>query len=302
MTRPSAPTLSAFVALVALLAAACSPSAASPIEDPKQILASSIDAAAGAKSVHVAVTVEGRIPTSILGSGLSGLGLGSAAPSSAPDASGSTSGATIDVTGTTIEGDVDIANSRAALTFTVPALFGLEGQAIVVDGDAYVKATILGTKFVKIPLGSGSGSAASPSPTSSPSSMADDLKARLDTLQPAPVKLADEPCGGTDCYHVQLTGDASGALASAAPGMSGAATVDVWVRKNDLKPAQIKVTLGETGSVNVVVTIVFSAWDAGVDISAPPADQVGTGDFPIPSGLLPSGLPIPSGLLPSMAP
>jgi hypothetical protein len=295
MTRFRA-TLVALLTLAALVAAGCGGSTtASPIADAKEILVRSAEAAQSAKTVHVKVELAGSLPMGDLSGILGGLLPGaSAAPSASPAASSSSSGLKLD--GTTAEGDVDFEGPAAHLGFTAPALLGLTGDLIAVDDAVYVKVSLFGDKYQK--LDSSSLGGATPSPAVSPSPTApltDQLQQALDALPTPPTKLADETCGDTQCYHVQVKLDqaTAGALESLAPGVTGSGTLDVYVRKNDLRPSRIVFT-GEAGSASgLTLTVTFSDWDKSVSIQAPPADQVSSGGLDIPSFAIPS-FPLPS--------
>lgn len=303
MSRPRA-TLVALLTLVALalaLVGCGGGAAASPISDPKEILVQSVDAAQAAKTVHVKLDVAGKLPlgdlSGLLG-GLSGIPGASSAPlaSAAPGASGSSAG--LDLTGTTAEGDLDLANTAAHIGFSVPPLLNLTGDLIAVDGAAYLKVSLLGDKYQK--LDQTPGGTASPSPDASPSptaGMLDSLRTSLDQLTTPPTKLPDEQCGDAKCYHVQVTLDQAetGALESLAPGVTGTGTVDVWVRQNDLLPSQVEIKVDSGTAAGLTLTLAFSAWDKAVSIQAPPADQIGTGGLDLPSFAIPSfALPSPS--------
>ena len=294
-------TLVALTTLVVLAVAACGGAAASPISDPKEILVKSVEAAQAAKTVHVKLEVAGKVPigdlSGLLG-GLSGVPGASSAPlpSTAPGASASPAG--IDLSGTTAEGDLDLAKTAAHIGFSAPSLLDLTGDLIAVDGAAYLKVSLLGDKYQK--LGGTPGSTASPGASASPSptaGMLDSLRSALDQLKTPPTKLADEQCGDTKCYHVQVTLDQSttGGLESLAPGVTGTGTVDVWVRQNDLRPSQV-VIKGDSGSAaGLTLTLTLSDWDKAVSIQAPPADQISSGGSLLPSFSIPSfALPSPS--------
>ena len=67
-----------------------------------------------------------------------------------------------------------------------------------------------------------------------------------------PQKLADEKCGDTDCYHVQLALSCQdlAALSSAAASSGtqlNSLTLDLWTRKNDLRPAKFAIGADATG-------------------------------------------------------
>lgn len=275
------PTLAAVAALVV---AGCGAPTASPIADPIEILVQSATTLEDATSFHLELTLEGDVALGGLAGGL------------LPGASGSpgSSGGTIDIGGTTVEGDVDIEDQAVQLAFAVPALLNTTGELIVVDEAAYVKASLLGDKYQMFDgLDTGGILPGEPSPGASGSPEATDpageLREQLEGLATPPEKLPDERCGDTDCYRVRVTMDTTeeGPVASLAPDLAANATVDVWVRKNDLHPAQLTLTADAGDQGNVTATIVLSDWDAAVDIQAPPEDQVEEGSFDLP-GLMPS--------------
>ncbi len=251
--------LLALVAVTMLVLGACTSAAstAPALTDPKDILSQSVASLKDVKSFHLQADITGQLKLDLTGSGSAG---------------------TIDLKGTTISGDVDIANKKAHLTFSAPGLFGASGDLIVIGDTSYVKISLLGDKYTKTV----SDNKADPSASSAtdPQTIINEVKKALDGLTTAPVKLADEKCGDQDCYHIQLTlnaSDVSGAVGSAAPsGLTGSGTVDVWVQKNNLHPAKITAVInaGDTGTINVTVTL--SGYDQPVTITAPPDDQVAT--------------------------
>jgi hypothetical protein len=294
MSRRSTSLLPALAGALAILVAACSGATASPIADPTEILVKSVEATQGATSVHVKVELGGEVP----------FDLGGLMPGASASPSG---GGSLDISGSTIEGDLDLAKGGAHLTFALPSLMNLTGDIIAVDDAAYVKVGLLGDKYLKFDQSTAGDlmpSTAPSSPEASPTDPLDELRAGLAALDPAPTKLPDEQCGDATCYRVQVKVDSSEAvgLESLAPGMSGSGTVDVWVRQNDLRPAQISVTANGsegTTAASLTATVTFSDWDKGVTIQAPPADQVTDGSSFLP-GLLPGGLPsLPPDLFPS---
>ncbi|HEY6057349.1 MAG TPA: LppX_LprAFG lipoprotein, partial [Candidatus Limnocylindrales bacterium] len=205
------------------------------------------------KSFQMKATVSGKVNIDLTGQGGAGA---------------------LDLAGTTANGDVDIANKKAHISFDAPALLGTGADIIVVDQVSYVK--------ISGPFGSGDKYQKQES-TSDPTDLASDpqkaiadLKAGLDKLSTPPTKGADERCGDKDCYKVTLKLAASdlGGLASSVPGVSGDGTIDVWVHKDDLRPAklQIGVNAGDQGAVTI--TLELTNYDGSVSIQAPPADQI----------------------------
>ncbi len=246
-------------ALVVLGACSSTPSAPA-LTDPKEILTKAVENVQAAKSVHFRADVSGNLS-------LGGTG------------SASASGAGLDLAGTTIEGDIDIAGGNAKATISAPGLFGLTGDAIVIGPDTYLRLSLLGDKYQK-----STNAAADPlGALSDPKKTIADLRTALDALPTPPVKQPDEKCGDKDCYRVTIpvpNTDVGGALGgalgggSAAPSVSGSGTADVWVTKDDLRPAKLAISADGGSQGNLTVTIEFTSWDAPVSIAAPPADEV----------------------------
>ncbi len=261
--RLSAPL--ALVAGVAILIAACGGgAAASPLTDPQDIIAAGLKSTQGAKSFHLDATVDGSVSADITGSG-------TATP--------------ITLTGTTASADVDIANQAAHATFAAPSLFGISGEAIVVDGKAYVKTSMTGPLYQVTDMGSLPGL---PTASSAPdaSAAADVVNGLGDFLSQAgidPVKGADVACGSVQCYTVtvdltpeELAKLGAGAGTAGLPVNTSDATLAMTVKvekdSNHLAGVELGVTSPSQG--NLTVNLTFSKWDEAVSISAPPADQV----------------------------
>jgi hypothetical protein len=243
--------------VAALVLGACGGSpGASPISDPTEILTKSLEATQDATSVHVKADIAGSVALDLTGQG-------SAGP--------------LDLTGTTVEGDIDLANGNAQASFSAPTLFGLSGELIVIGEDSYLKISLLGDEYQK-----STNTADDPTGAlSDPQQAIADLQKALDELPTPPTKGPDEKCGDADCYRVTIdvpTTDVGGALGgvlgSAAPDVSGSATIDVWVRQDDLRPAKVVVTADGGAEGTITVTLELTRWDEPVSISAPPADQV----------------------------
>ena len=243
--------LSFLIAAAALALGACSSGtpAASPLTDPKAILTQSVEALSKVKSFHIAATVTGTLTIDLMGTG---------------------SPTPLELKGTTLEGDIDLANKKLHISFAAPALLGVTGDIIVIDKTSYVRVSLLGNKYTK------STSTDTTAPTD-PSNIVDEVNKFLDQPGVNPVKLPDEKCGDLDCYHVQvkITSDQLGGvlpsgLESAAP--SGDGTIDVLIHKNDLLPSKLTVaaTAGDMGTI--AVDVVFSNYNGTVTVN-PPADS-----------------------------
>lgn len=273
----------AMVAAAAIVIAACSGSTATPQPtDPRAILANATTALQAVKTVHFKVALSGSVSTAELLGG-AGAGLGAAA-SEAP--AGSTIG--LDLSGTTIEGDLDLGTGSAQVNATVPALLNLTANVVASNGIAYIKTSLTGAQYQKLDTSSLTNALPLPnmavgSPGPAASAVISDLQAELAKL-PAPVQLADETVNGQACRHIQeklSSADfpqASGALA----GASGNATVDVWTQQSDGRPSRVTIALDAGAQANLTITIDLTNYDAAVTIAAPPADQVSSQPFSFP--------------------
>ena len=254
MLRVSTRALAPFLATLVLVA--CQGQPVNLLTDPNQILAAAATNAASATSAHVDLTAGGTVSLDPLGTG---------------------AGTPIDLSGTTLNADLDLRNAKTRATFSAPNLLGLAGEVIVADA-VYLKSTLTGPKYRSTPL----------TGTSEPPLKGlTDLLARTD-LQPT--KGADAPCAGGTCYTLTMQIDPSdlGALGGVAAALPSALPIplpapDVSDAKVDLtlhidqattrlSDAIAAVDLGETGKLTLQGT--FTRWNEPVNISAPPADQV----------------------------
>ena len=272
------------LASCAILIAACSGGAAAPaLTDPKIILTSSTASLQNLKSVHFKIAVAGSVNTADL----------SGASSDASPVPG-TSPTMLDLSGTTIEGDIDVTDSSGQVAASVPALLALSANVVVVGGIAYVKTSLGDSKYAKVDLGALAGALPIPSlpaiGSADPSAAAPVLSAIDAELAklPAPTKLADETVNGQDCYHVQEvvpSSDVPGA-GDALNGASGTLTVDLWTQKSDLRPSRLVIVVDGGTAGKITLTVDLTNYDAAVTIAAPPADQVSDQPFSLP-GLTP---------------
>lgn len=278
----------ALVVATSVLLTACSGSSSSPsptptpsptpapaLTDPKDILTNAAGSLRGVTSVHVKAALSGTIDLGGL------MGSGDADPSAA---------AKFDLAGSTLEGDIDVAGSKARFAIEAPNLLSLKADVIVDSGTIYLKSSLTGDKYRKLPastltsnlpLPSG---AAGASPDPNASAMIDSLKAQLAGL-PAPVKLADETINGVDSNHIQqVVSNTDIPQASGLP--SGKVTLDIWTSKADGRPTRLVVSADAGTQGNLAVTIDLTGYNAGVSIAPPPADQVSDQPFSFP-GLTP---------------
>ena len=242
--------------IAALALGACS--SAPALTDPTEILTKAIQALQDAKTVHLAATLDGSFTMDLTGQG----------------------GGSIELTGTTLTGDLDIENTKARVTFAIPALLGLSGEVIAVDDASYMKTSLTGEKYQK-----NEGAGALPVDPSDPDATIAEIKAFLAKPEVSPTKGDDVDCNGEKCYSVtiELTAAELAALMTPDPAASAdpntAMNVTILVEKDSLKLHKVtaSVAAGSTGNVTVILT--FTDWDKAVTIEAPPDDQVteGTG-------------------------
>ena len=242
--------------VVAVAFGACnSTPPASPLSDPKEILVGALEAVQAAGTFHFEADVSGSIA----------LGLG-----------GQGAGAPLDLTGTTAEGEVDVAGGNARVAFSTPALLGLSGEVISIGDDSYLKISLFGDAYQKFTRGPSDpiGALGDPQQTIA------DLRTALDELPAPPTKAPDEKCGDSDCYRVsvELSNIDLGGLLGA-PDSAAQATLDAWVRTDDLRPAKLAIVADSGSDDALTVTIELTRWDEPVSISAPPADQVVEGSL-----------------------
>jgi hypothetical protein len=238
------------------------------LTDPAEILTRGAEATSEADSFHMALTVTGTITD--------------------PD-----TGANMPLDGVRVEGDVDIAGEAAHVTFAVPFLLGLSGEAIVLGEDVYLLSSLTGDKWVHKPATS-EGSP-SPEPTD-PAEIADKVAEFLATEGVSAEKLDDEDCGEDRCYHVRLSisKEALAAHPDALPDMgeyggflpedafSGPVVVDLLIDRDGLWLRQVSTSATDPESGDASLTLTLSEYNQPFDISAPPADQVtDEGEFPL---------------------
>lgn len=247
------------LAAASIVVSACGSAAAPALTDPKEIVTAAVRTAQSAKTVHVDATLDGSIQADL--SGTSG------------------SGAAISLAGSTAAADVDLTAGSAHATFALPALLGLSGEFIQVDGTSYFKTTLTGDKFQ-----SQKTSDSLPVNPSATKSMVDSVGEALAQPGVDPVKGDDVACGSTQCYTVKIeltpaeinALGGGGAVASQLPIDVGAASLNLTIRvekdSNRLAGITLTASLGDQGSLTMDLT--FSKWDQAVSISAPPADQV----------------------------
>jgi hypothetical protein len=271
--------VAALLAVSALLAAACGGSAATavptptpsptPIRDPEELIARSLYEILRVESLHVRADFNGRASLSILGGGGSILGA---------------LGASIDLGGSYLEGDVDVERRAADVAFEVPGFpTGLNGRVIVAAGSVYTRISIQGDRFSKAPLGDALAGIETAAPSGSATTgRTDALRRSLQEAGLVAEMLPMEPIDGRSCYHVsavippaRLNAALSQAGGYAARITVESATLEYWAFEDTLLPARLELT-AEAGSMgNLQAEVVFSRYGEPVAIEPPDPSQVG---------------------------
>jgi hypothetical protein len=255
-------SLIAIASVASLLLAACgSTPAAPPLTDPKDILTKTVLSLKDVKTVEMTGSFTGTLTVKEMGGSL-------------------------DLTTTKLSAALDIPNKKAKFNLDAPSILGTKVDAVLLDNIGYLKisgifAGMIGLtpdKWTKeaLPV-----SSAAPSASADASEVADAIKQineALDKLPTPPTKGADEACGDQQCYHVTIK-VTSDQLKSLDPSVgntvsgTGDVAVDVWSRKNDVRPAKVSFTITspEIGTVGIILEFKY---DGSVSVEAPPADQI----------------------------
>jgi hypothetical protein len=266
MSRPPAPRLASVVLLagITLGAAACGGGPSLPaLTDPTEILTAALASTEGARTVHADVTVDGSVEADLFGTG--------------------SSGQSLELKGTPAAADVDMAGGKARATFKVPPIFNLSGELIQIGETSYLKTSLTGPLYEEQQA-----TDSLPVDPTNASGMFDGLRDLLTAEGVDPVKGDDVSCGGKQCYAVTMAlspdeltalGVDPAALAGDLPIELGAASLDLTVRieKDTRRLAGIAALISFEAQGSLTVDASFSRWDEPMDISAPPADQIGTG-------------------------
>jgi hypothetical protein len=200
--------------------------------------------------------------------------------------------------GVSVEGDVDIAGEAAQVAFSLPMLFGMAGEVIVIGEDLYLLSPMAGDQWLHLPAGPEEETDPAREPPTD-----EEIAAKVNefvTTDGVGVSLlADQACGDDTCYHLQVSISAEAIAAHDGdmpdmevpemggmgellpnPEFSGPAVVDLLFDKNGLWLRSV-VVASEGDDGNASVTVDLSEYNTAFDISAPPADQViEAEDFP----------------------
>ncbi len=236
-----------------LAVVACNSTPPAPaLTDPKEILVKAVESLSTVKTATIKGTFAGTVKAGDSG--------------------------TFDLSSLKVDVAVDIPAKKTRVTIDAPTFMGTNIDMIVADQQVYLKvvgplASFIGGdptgKYTKTAAG-----ATVPGEASDPTKAIEEVRKGIDALPRTPEKLPDERCADQDCYHVKiaLTGADLKTL-GLGDGSTGDLTLEVWSRRNDLRPAKISFSFDMAAQGTVTGTFEFT-YDQGVNITAPPADQI----------------------------
>ncbi len=188
--------------------------------------------------------------------------------------------------GSTLAGDVDVANRAAHLTATVPNLFGLTLDYIVVNGYQYTRVSLAGQKYAKTPLSSVlPGVDLAPSGSLELAERARTFKSELDRAGVTFGRAGRDSVAGRVAHRVTVSippdefnkaiGSAGGSLAEGVTFDS--VSMDYWAYVDSLLPAMLEAKASSASLGSLDLTLTATGYDQPVTITAPPDSQVDGG-------------------------
>lgn len=254
--------------------------------DPNSIISSVISGGSDIKSFHIKIAVSGTIKKEALQAAAAGTGGAAGLPITSD----------VKLDGTSLEGDVDVANAAAHLALKVPGLpmlggTPITGDLIMADKVLYYKVSLLGAKYAKQDLGQLTSSlpvsipSILPSPgASAMTGVTDEIAQLRQQMQAAGVTatlVGVDQIGGQDANHINISipidklNAEIAAQASAGPAMKiDSASVDFWVYKADNRLAQVELKGASASLGNLDLMVTVTNYDQPVTIAAPAAADV----------------------------
>ncbi len=222
------------------------------VTDPGEMIARSLQATLDAASVHVAGTLGGVLPGTLL----------------------ERDDAIVDLAGTTITADLRPRDARTHALVIGPSL-DVDLETITVWTTAWYRSA--GGSWRQVPVGdatSGTGV------DINPLTLVDRVRSYLATTSRKPASV-DVTCGSASgrCHEVRLDAgtDPAGVLAAMLPGVadgslpSVSTVITLQTDALTLRPAALSVLAASTdGTLDLRLTLVFGSWDGPVRIDEPP--------------------------------
>ena len=275
MTGPPGPAL-ALCSLLLVFAAGCSVwvgALARPTPlGPDEILARSLAGLETAATFHVEAQIGGSVKAGWLGSLAGGIPIGLLG--------------SLKLDGASMSGDVDVANRAARGQASLPSLFGMTAEAVLVDGYVYTKVSLLGDKFTKSQApASVQLASAGPYATLNLRDAVSQVKSVLESSGTTTSLVGQGLVDGLDAYHLSVTVPESGSNRLfhdvAGPAAAGITiqigSFDYWVYQVTLRPARLTAhaVSADVGTIDLDLTL--TRYGQPVQIAAPPAGQVNGG-------------------------
>lgn len=255
MLRRFTPALAA----ATLLLAACG-GVGPGITDPKEIVTTGLEATAELDSAHIVLSLDGT--------------------ATIPDLGGE-----MNLSGTQVDGDLDLENERAHLEFTVPPMFGLTGEIIQIGRDSYIKTSLTGATWSKSTAEEGD----PVSEAMDPQEQLDQIREFLDEEGVEVEKLDDTECGDRTCYAVRLTIPAEVLSESAEGGemdpgelVGEDLVLNLLFDREENWLTEVSTALSGESVGELTLTLTLSDFNQSVEVEAPPADEVTEGGGGLP--------------------
>ena len=257
--------LTPLLVLMLVLLAACK--GAPAYSSPTDIISRGLTATAGLKSFHMSLGVNGTFK--------------------APGSSGS-----FKLDSTSLEADLDVKAKNAHVTFAVPAMLGLTGEALVIGKDVYVKTSMTGNKWSH--QTHDTTSSASPAESFNPATIVIKVNEFLAKDGVVTTKLADVACGDRQCYQVSVSVPSSlmtgaGAVASMDPStiFGNALVLNLLFDREKLWLTEVSTDVASDTVGTFSAKLTFSNFDEAVTFSPPPSADVTEGAFTVPGFTVP---------------
>lgn len=226
------------------------------VTDPGEMIARSLQATLDAASVHVAGTLDGGLPGTLL----------------------ERDEAIVDLAGTTITADLRPRDARTHARVTAPAL-DVNLETITVWTTAWYRSA--GGPWRQVPVDDATSDSGI---DINPLTLVDRVRSYLATTGRRPWSV-DVPCGSASgrCHEVRLDAgtDPAGVLAAMLPGAADgtppviSTVITLQTDALTLRPAALSVIAASAdGTLDLRLTLVFGGWDGPVRIDEPPAGDV----------------------------
>jgi hypothetical protein len=180
--------------------------------------------------------------------------------------------ATIPLDGTTATGDLDLANSAAHITGTLPGLPNFAGELLVVAGTAYYRAP----NQPKFSTEAATSLPINPADkTSGPTGIVQEVLSTVADKSLNPQLLGTSQEAGGWCYHIQV--QATPDVVKTGLGMTGQgvgyAKVDLWIYESNFLVERLELHTSDPTAGSAAIRLVLSNYNSVAAILPPAAGQ-----------------------------